>query len=86
MKCFVTKAFAHNITEESFHRGEPGGRSQGEVHVKSRVFFEPLLDHRMLACRIVVADLMQGHASQCFAVDLAQTVPSIRHAGTINAY
>ena len=42
------------------------------MHRETRMFFQPLLNSRMLVRRVVVADQIQGLALGCFAIDLAQ--------------
>ncbi len=68
------QAIAGKATGEALDDVEPGSGRRREMNVEARMLLQPRLDLRMLVCRVVVADQMQGFVLGRLAVDLAQEV------------
>ena len=70
----AAQTFGCDVTEEALNHVQPGCRGRREMHMKPRMFLQPLLDVGMLVRCMVVADQMQYFILGCFPVNLTQEI------------
>ena len=72
------QTFGRDVAKESLHHVQPRRRGRREVHVKSWVFGQPLLNSRVLVGGVVVGDQVQRLSLGRLAVDFAQELQPLR--------
>ena len=69
---------ASQVGKESLDQVQPRARRGCEVHVKSRVLFQPRLDLGVLVGAVVIRDQVDVQILGCFAVDLLEKAQTPR--------